>query len=120
MVLLWAAKLKISTTPVDPAIEDELQQWAQLLTLRGSPKVIKAYCGLCALERTAGLNNPDIPSRLVTVQMEMRKDLGLSTQNLKAEDLLPLFFADVRVAPEPSRPPQPQDLQPRVSLAANA
>jgi hypothetical protein len=120
ILLLWNAKLKSTAAAMDPAVEDELHQLMQLLTLRGNPKVIKAYIGLHASETSVGLHSPDIPPRLSTLQMEMRKDLGLSMQNLKPEDLLQLLVADVQVAPEPGKASQPRDIQPRVSLAANA
>jgi hypothetical protein len=119
ILLLWGTKLKNQAVSGDPSVDDELQQLAQLLTLRGSSRVIKAYLELHALEKTGGLLSPDIPSRFVTVQMEMRKDLGLSMQTLNAEDLLQLFFAEVKVAPGLSKAQQRQDLHPRVSLAAN-
>ena len=120
VLLLWGAKLNSRTISVDQPLDDELQQLAQLLTLRGNPKVIKVYVELHTLEKAVGLHSPDIPLRVATMQMEMRKDLGVSTQNLNAKDLLQLLFDHVHTAPEPGVPQQPQDLQPRVSLAANA
>jgi hypothetical protein len=120
VLLLWGVKLNSKTASVDPAVEEELQQLAQLLTLRGSPKVLKAYLELLTLERTGGLHSPDIAPRFVAVQMAMRKDLGLSTQNLQAEDFLPLLFSRGNVVPEPSKAQQHQDIAPRVSLAAGA
>lgn len=119
VMLLWRAKLKNRTTSIDPAREDELQQLAQLLTLRGSSRVIKAYLDLHMLEKTVGLLTPDISSRFVTMQMEMRKDLGLSVQDLKREDFLQLCFADVAAAPEPGKLQPRQDLHPHVSLTTN-
>lgn len=120
ILLLWDTKLRGRPAGVDPSVEDELQQLAQLLTLRGSPKVIKTYCELYALERASGLYSPDLPARLVTVQMEMRKDLGLPTQDLKAEDFLQFFSAEVKAAPDLNKAQPRQDIQPRVSLAAGA
>jgi hypothetical protein len=120
ILLLWGAKLKTQPTSIDPSLEEELHQLVQLLTLRGNPKVIKTYLKLHASERSAGLHSPDIPSQFGRLQLEMRRDLGLSTQNLNAEDLMQLFVAEVKSAAEPSKALQRQDIQPRVSLAANA
>jgi len=120
VLLIWSTKLKSRSASIDPAAENELQQLVQLLTLRGSPKVIQAYVELHTLEKTDGLFSPDLPSRLVTLQLEMRKDLGLSSQNLKAEDLLQLLFDHENAVPEPVVTQQRHDVQPRVSLAAHA
>ena len=120
LLLLWGVKLNSGTTSVDSSLEDELRQLAQLLSLRGSPKVIHAYLELDALERKVGLNSHETASSLAALQLEMRKDLGLPTQNLKAPDLLRLFVGDAKIGPEPGKTQQPQDFQPRISLATNS
>jgi hypothetical protein len=120
VMLIWGAKLKSRATSVDPSFEDELQQLAQLLTLRGSPRVIKAYVELHALERIVGLHSPDIPARVAAVLMEMRQDLGSETRGLTADELRHLFLTDADQASTPAPAPTYQDLQPRVSLAASS
>ena len=120
VLLLWGVKLNSKSTAVDQPVEDELQQLAQLLTLHGGPKVIKAYVELHTLGSAVGLHSPDVPSQFAKVLMEMRKDLGLSTLNLQAEDFLPLLVTHVNVVSDPRKAQQRQDLEPRVSLATSA
>lgn len=99
---------------------EDLHALERLLILCSAPGVVKAYGALQALATKLDLQSPEVVSQFAKVLMEMRKDLGLSSQNLKAEDLLQLLFNYENASPEPGVARQPQDLQPRVSLAANA
>lgn len=93
LVLLWGAKL--SPQGMDDAGEAELRKLVRLLTLRGNPKVIKAYGALQALERTAGLHSPEMPAQFAKVLLEMRKDLGQGGLDLNESDLVHAMNAEV-------------------------
>lgn len=88
IVLIWGEKLSHRTTVMDQATGDELHKLERLLTLRGSSKVIKTYVDLQVLEKNAGLQSPEIPSQVVKVLLEMRKDLGQGVQNLNERDFV--------------------------------
>src|SRR5438093_1573013 len=75
-------------------LSEELLALDRRLMLYGSAGVVKAHAGLRALERDSGAHNPRVRSQVATVLMEIRQDLGLETQGLTAEELLPLLLAD--------------------------
>ncbi len=97
---------------------DNLEALECLLVLHGSPGVVDAYGALRALATSLSPQRSELVSQFTAVLLEMRKDLGLSVQNLKAADLLQLLFNHETAAPEFGATQQPQDLHPRVSLAA--
>ena len=101
-------------------LSDELLALERLLLLYGSPGVLKAYAALRALERERGAHNPHVKVQFATLLMEIRQDLGSETTGLTADELLHLLFAEADQASTPAPAPTYQDLQPRVSLAANS
>jgi hypothetical protein len=115
--LIWGEKLSHRTKAMDQATEDELLKLERLLTLRGTPRVIKAYVALQALEKKAGLQSPEIPSQVAKVLLEMRKDLGQDVLSLNESDLVNVLSVEVLQ----DRPASiPQVGRPQVSLSQGA
>lgn len=98
---------------------EDLHAVEQLLILYGAPGVVKAHGTLRAFATKLGSRRPEVVSQLATLLMEMRKDLGTGSQNLKAEDLLQLLQVDSENSSERPKAPLCQDHRPRVSLAPN-
>jgi hypothetical protein len=90
------------------------------LSLYGSSGVVKAHAVLRALERDHGAHNPRVRSQVATVLMAIRQDLGLETQGLTAEELLPLLCADSVKTSAPTNASAFQDRIPRVPLVSIA
>jgi membrane protein required for beta-lactamase induction len=118
----WEALLRQGGSSEDRnpnKVPDDLLALDRLLILYGSPDVLKAHGMLRALEHELGARNPQVRLQFARVLMEVRKDLGLQTQGLLAEDLLRLLFAEADKASAPSKAHSYQDPRPRVSLASS-
>ncbi|MDT7604487.1 MAG: hypothetical protein QOF61_2484 [Acidobacteriota bacterium] len=94
---LWVPLLRLERAPADrgpypwPA---ERQALDRLISLYGSPGVVKAYAAFCAAAGESVANTLPARSQFVKALLEMRKDLGSETWGLTAEELLQLFFAN--------------------------
>jgi hypothetical protein len=115
--LIWGEKLSHRTKAMDQATEDELQKLERLLILRGNSRVIKAYVALQALEKKTGLQNPEIPSQVAKVLLEMRKDLGQDVLSLNESDLVNVLSVEVLRDNSPSTS---HAGRPQVSLSQGA
>jgi hypothetical protein len=94
LVLMWGARLHQQDRAVDQAAEAELLKLVWLLTLRGSPKVIKAVGALQAVEQEAGAQSQAVHAQLAKLLLEMRLDLGRVGMEPSERDLLDLLQAD--------------------------
>ena len=87
-----------------------------MLTLYGSPRVVKAHIALRTLERELGPHSPAIQSQFAQALLEIRTDLGSAAPGLSAEEIQQLFFAATSRASIPAIISAAQDIQPRVPL----
>ena len=93
---LWVPLLRLEHAPADrgsypwPA---ERQALDRLMSLYGSPGVVKAYAAFRASAGESVANAPPARSQFAKALLEMRKDLGSETWGLTAEELRQLFFA---------------------------
>jgi hypothetical protein len=72
----------------DTDTENEHLKLKQRLALWGSPGVIKTYAELERRATQEALHGDDVHPLLNELVMEMRKDLGQTTSNIKKDDLL--------------------------------
>jgi hypothetical protein len=120
---LWGDFLRYGRTTEDRSpdtLSKELLALDRQLMLYGNAGVVNAYTAFRALERHSGTHNPQVRSQVARVIMEIRQDLGVGTQGLAVEELLPLLLAGADQASPPAMVSVYQDVQPRVSLAASS
>jgi hypothetical protein len=101
-------------------VSKELLALDRQLILYGNAGVVHAYAALRVLERHSGTQHPQVRLQVARGIMEIRQDLGVGTQGLAVEELLPQLFAEADQACLPATVSVYQDLQPRVSLAASS
>lgn len=92
----------------------------RLMALYAGPGALSAHLALRELQRAGGPGDPRLPLQLARALVAIRRDLGLPTRGLAAEDLAALFAPALpAAASEPVAAPASaaQDLRPRVSLA---
>lgn len=119
---VWAAVVAGAGENLDA----ERRALDRLMALYAGAGALKAHVALRTLERERGVADPAVRIQLARALLEMRRDLGLETRGLAAEELGMLFDSDQRPEPvatigAPSVPAIPQpptvnDLRPRVSL----
>jgi hypothetical protein len=114
LVLLYGAKLSSQAETVDDAAEAELRKLTRLLTLRGSPKVIKAFAALQAAEQEVGVQRQGVRSQMPKLLLEMRRDLGRVGLGPSERELLDVLQAE---APRSSAPAPSPMAPPHVSLS---
>jgi hypothetical protein len=115
---LWANAIERGGPPAGPESDEqaaERRALGRLLALYGSPQVLKAHLALRALERERGPADPALRLELGRALLAIRRDLGLETAGLAAEDLQQLLEATPRLPPGQT-PITLQDIRPRVSL----
>jgi hypothetical protein len=98
----------------------------RLMTLYAGAGPLKAHLALRALERERGPGDPAVRLQLAEALLAIRRDLGVETRGLAAEQLQALFEAELRStpalstkappAPALAQPPTFKDFRPHVSL----
>lgn len=73
-------------------LSKELRTLDLLLSLYGSPAVIKGHTTLRMLEQERGARNEDLRAPFARALVEIRKDLGSDTHGLAAEELRQLLL----------------------------
>jgi hypothetical protein len=89
----------------------QMQSANHLLLLHASAAVVKAHTAM------QDLNLPEARAEFANALIEIRKDLGLESRDLAAEDLALLLLTERDNARGPVRSGAHQDRRPRVSLA---
>jgi hypothetical protein len=120
---VWGTLLQPGREPEEPGtirLSEERQALDRLLTLYGSPQVVKAHIALRILERDLGPHSPAVRSQFAHALIELRTDLGSAALGLSVEEIQQLFFAATNRAGTLATTSAAQDLQPRVSLGANS
>jgi hypothetical protein len=112
---VWAAVVAGAAENLD----GERRALDRLLALYGSPAVLKAHLALRALERERGPADPALRLELGRALLAIRRDLGLETAGLGAEDLQRLIEAAPRLPPGQT-PAVLRDIRPRVSLGPDS
>jgi hypothetical protein len=86
----------------------------RLMALYAGPGALQAHLTLRALERGRGPADPALRTQLARALVAIRRDLGLETRGVSAEDLAALFAPAAPAAPGAAA--APQSARPRVSL----
>ena len=116
---VWPIRMQ-STVRDQATASDELSMLDRLLSLYGSPNVVKAYAVFRKSEQAEGAQNPSTASLLAKVLIEMRRDLGLGVGGLTIEDVRQLALSDFSQPVVASATVERRDQQPRVSLTAHS
>ncbi|HEV3037481.1 MAG TPA: hypothetical protein VHA33_06815 [Candidatus Angelobacter sp.] len=110
----WEEMLRPGQTADGAAqLSRQVQGLNHLLLLHGCTSVVKAHAAM------QSLNLPEARAQFAAALIEIRKDLGLESRGLTAQDLLQLLSSESESTSNPSRLGVHQDTQPRVSLAPN-
>lgn len=91
----------------------QMQNVNHLLLLHGSPAVLKIHAAM------QSQSSPDARTQMAAALLAIRKDLGLESRGLEAQELVQLLLEESDTVNTSSRPGMRQDTQPRVSLAPN-
>ena len=119
---LWANAIERGGPPAGPESDEqaaERRALDRLLALYASPQVLKAHTALRALERERGAGDPALRPELGRALLAIRRDLGLETAGLSAEDLQRLIEVAPRLPPGQA-PAALRDIRPRVSLGPDS
>lgn len=103
LLLCWGEVLSTRTTTVEPSLLNDLRKLERVLTLRGSARVIKLYSDIQACANGSRPQSADLPSQLVKLTLEMRRDLGQSTISIGEQELLTVL----NLVPPKERTPAP-------------
>jgi hypothetical protein len=110
----WEEMLRPGQTADGAAqLSRQVQGLNHLLLLHGCTSVVKAHAAM------QSLNLPEARAQFAAALLEIRKDLGLESRGLTAQDLLQLLSSESESTRASSRLGVHQDTQPRVSLAPN-
>lgn len=103
ILLCWGEVLSARPNSVEPSLLNDLHKLERVLTLRGSPRVLKLYGDIQNCVNGARPQSSDLPSLIAKLALEMRRDLGQSTISVGEPELLTVL----NLFPPPERPVAP-------------
>jgi len=115
---VWPSRLQ-ATIDKDSASE-EIAMLDRVLSLYGSPAVIKAYAAFRKSEQVDGAQSSSTQALCAKALLEMRRDLGTDVGALTSDDVRQLVLSDFN---QPLAAPaiiERHDQQPRISLTTNS
>lgn len=105
ILICWGEVFPTRTNGVEPSLLNDLHKLERVLTLRGSPRVLKLYGDIQTSVNGVHPQSPDLRSLIAKLTLEMRRDLGQSIISIGEQELLTVLNL-VRPQERPTAPVQ--------------